>query len=115
MQFFRFFVASIFFTIVSGCALQEETGTVVIDQKPYELRIEEASLYPFNLLVKINGEEVGTLVRHGNNNKSMKLGPLKTKYGNLSAEQTTDYSIVGTDVHFRFFLDGQYIGTLKWL
>ena len=115
MQSFRFIYLSFAMTLLSGCLLLTKTGTVVIDQKPYELSITETKQLNTGYLVEINGEEVGTLTAKSRNLKGVEFFPLQTKYGTLVAEWQTDYHLIDSDINFRFFLNGDYIGTVQFM
>lgn len=115
MQYFRFVCLAFALTLLSGCLLLTKTGTVVIDRKPYELSITETSALNTGYLVKINGEEVGTLTAKDRSFKSVEFYPLETKYGTLVVEWKSDVHLIDSDINFRFFLNGEYIGTVQYM
>ena len=64
--------------------------------------------------IKINGEEVGIIEAKSRSASEVILNPIETKYGTLTAEWNTDYHVIDTDINFRFYLDGTYIGTVNY-
>ena len=115
MQCFRFVYFGFVLTLLTGCLLLTKTGTVVIDQKPYELSITETSSLNTGYLVKINGEEVGTLTAKSRSFSGIEFYPLETKHGTLTVEWKSDVHLIDSDINFRFFLNGEYIGTVQFM
>lgn len=112
MRIFRFLTITVFATLLSGCLTK--TGTVVIDRSPYELSITDTNQFPVGYRVKINGEDVGVLEAESRSTKLVTFYPLQTKYGTLTAEMKADYHLIDSDLNFRFFLNGEYIGTVNF-
>ena len=114
MRIFRFLTITVFATLLSGCLLVTKTGTVVIDRSPYELSITETNHIPVGYQVRINGEDMRALEAETRSTKHVTFYPLKTKYGTLTAEMKADYHLIDSDLNFRFFLNGEYIGTVNF-
>ena len=113
MQTFRFICLAFAMTLLSGCLQTTKTGTVVIDQKPYEIRV--ADYWNTGYLVNINGEELGMLTIKSRGINRLEFYPLETKYGTLVAEWKGDISMIDSEINFRFFLNGEYVGTVNWM
>lgn len=114
MKFIKMIFCFIAINGLAGCLLMTKTGTVVINQRPYELSITETQHLKTGYLIKINGEEVGVIEAKSRSASEVILNPIKTKYGTLTAEWKTDYHVIDSDINFRFYLDGTYIGTVNY-
>lgn len=114
MNFVKITFCIIAANVLSSCLLMTKTGTVVIQQRPYELSITETKHLNTGYLIKINGEEVGIIEAKSRSASEVILNPIETKYGTLTAEWKTDYHVIDSDINFRFYLDGTYIGTVNY-
>jgi len=113
MQILKFSTLALSLLLVSCGLLIKKTGTVVIDEKPYELSLTETQHFNVGYLVTINGEDVGVLEQKDNTYTKMTFHPVETKYGVITAEAITDYALIDTDINMRLYLDGIYIGTVN--
>ena len=115
MRPLKFLTLGLVITLLSGCLTNSNKGTVIIDQKPYEISLilNDGVVFNEGYQVTINGEDIGVLVANSRSSKLVTFDPIKTKYGTLTAEYVSNYHIIDSDMNFRFFLDSEYIGTVK--